>query len=364
MMRLIWIGLCLTGALLLGLRELDWLTRPWPLPLVDRDFANLWSAGRLAWTGDIATIFDHEAFTKATRKLAGTTFSNSYSYPPHALFLAMPFGILSFGPALIAWSIVSLAAFVWAARPLLPPELPRWVLIASPATLICLQFGHYGLICGALWMLAFRGHGLAAAALTIKPHLGLFLAVRMLAEKRALAAAILGTLALMGLSAAVFGLASWQAFLTDNLSYHVGLLDNQARFEKNMVTAFVTYGLAGQLFYAAAALILLARRFDVFTAATATFLVLPYGFHYDLTVVTLGFAVLLASRWNDLPSLARVPLLLGFLIPALTAFGGWLAPPILLACLYIQTRYPLERIEGVSFASAWPGLTRGPASSS
>jgi hypothetical protein len=331
---------------------MDWFTQPWPLPLVNRDFTNLWAAGRLVLAHEIQTIFNPEALTAAARQLAGSSFSNSFSYPPHALFLAVPFALLPYGPALLAWNGMSLVAFYLAARPLVPASLPTWAVLLSPATLVCLQFGHYGLICGALWLLAFRGNGFAAAALTIKPHIGLFVAVRMLADRRALAIAVLGTLALVALSIAVFGLASWEAFLTRNLGHHIGLLADTARFARNMVTPFVSYGIFGQVLFGAAALILLVRKFDVFTAATATFLVLPYGFHYDLTVVTLGFAVLLAGRWETLPLAARLLLLLGFLLPALVAMGAWIAPPTLLACLYVQTRFPWHPAEGPNQQSA------------
>jgi len=338
-MRLLWAGICAWGALYIVGRELDWLVLPWPLPLVNRDFANLWMAARLVLSGDVASIFDPDAFRQITHQQLGITFANNYSYPPHALFLALPFGLLPYWLGLLAWNAFSLAAFYRAARPLIPESLPRWVAILNPAALLCLVFGHYGLICGALWLWSFRGHGLAAAALTIKPHLGLLVAVQMLRDRRALAAAVAGTAVLVGLSLLAFGTEPWRAFLHTTFGYQVGLLDGtRPGLNVSMVTPFVTYGAFGQIAFGAAAALLLWRRFDVFTAATASFLILPYGFHYDLTVVCLGFAVMLATRWDELSIYERVAGVLAFMMPALVTHGSWLAPPVLLAGLYVQTR--------------------------
>ena len=105
-----------------------------------------------------------------------------------------------------------------------------------------------------------------------------------------------------------------------------------------MPTPLVGYGLAGHLIFAAAALLLLSRNFNVFTAATATFLVLPYAFHYDMTVANLGFAMLIFTRWEAMKLPEKLAACLGFLAPEFTTFGTWFVPPILLAGLYVQVR--------------------------
>jgi alpha-1,2-mannosyltransferase len=338
-----WWCLFLYGtALVIGLRVIPTFGHP----LAQRDFSNLWVAGRLAVAGNPSAVFDIEAFRRATTDLLGFNFNNNYSYPPHALFLAVPFSILPFAPAFFAWNIFSLLLFYVAVKPTIPQGLPLAIVLLSPASLICLDFGHYGLLSGSLWLWAFRGSGLSAAALTIKPHLGLLVAVEMLRSRRALLIAILGTLALMVASALVFGINTWDAFLLDTFRYQVSLLDgSRIRLDTNMVTPFVSYGLFGQLGFAAAALLLLTRRFNVFTAATATFLILPYGFHYDMTVVCVGFAVLLASRWQQMRPWQRLVGGAGYLTPILVSFGSWIVPPVLLAGLFLQTELLSPRNE-------------------
>lgn len=344
MRAIFWLGLWLYGAVFPVFRLLMTLRLPWPQVLAQRDFANLWMAGYLAVHGRVAEIFDVDAFRKATTATLGVTFPNNYSYPPHALFVAIPFGLLPYPAAFAAWDSISLALFYVAARPYLGRGLPNWLGLASPAALICLLYGHYGLLYGALWLWAFRGSGLAAGAMTIKPHLGLLVAVRMLRRPKALAIAVATALVLIAASLLLFGPATWSAFFTSTFDYQVGLLRHYewSRYT-SMVGPVVAYGIGGQILFALAAIALLLKRFDAFTAATATFLIVPYGYHYDLTVVCLGFALLLARRWDRLALWEKVVASLAYLTPGLVIGGAWIVPPILLAGLYVQVRAgPLE----------------------
>jgi hypothetical protein len=79
-----------------------------------------------------------------------------------------------------------------------------------------------------------------------------------------------------------------------------------------------------------------------FISATATFLILPYAFNYDMTVVCLGFALMLFRHWGDLPGWQRAALIGGYLSPQMT-FLGWaleapIVPAVLLAGLHAQIR--------------------------
>jgi hypothetical protein len=322
----------------------------------DKDYANLWVAGRLAIEGNVAAVFDVEAFRQASVPLLGERIPGNYSYPPHALFLAIPFAALPYEWSLVAWTLVGMAFFMWAAREHCRKIMPLFLVVLTPAALDNIRFGHYGFFAGGLFLLAFSNRdriaGIAAAALTIKPHLGLMVAVQMLRNRKALVVAILATVALVAASLIVFGPAAWRAFLTETFSYQSGLIapGSRGKLLHMMPTPLVGYGLIGHLIFAAAAVVLLTRNFNVFTAATATFLILPYAFHYDMTVANLGFAVLIFTRWDEMGLIEKLVACLGFLVPEFTTFGSWFAPPILLAGLYVQTR----RLEGEPLLS-WPG---------
>jgi hypothetical protein len=150
---------------------------------------------------------------------------------------------------------------------------------------------------------------------------------------------VLMAIGLVTLSAVLFGLAAWQASIAGAATGQFRLMstDQYPNWYVQMTTPYLGYGLVGWLAFAAAAIYLLFRRFDVFTAATATFLVSPYGFHYDMTVVCLGFGILLFERWRSMPAWHVFVCALAFLSPILVRAGTWLIPPILLLGLYVQT---------------------------
>jgi hypothetical protein len=76
--------------------------------------------------------------------------------------------------------------------------------------------------------------------------------------------------------------------------------------------------------------------------ATATFLVLPYAFNYDMAVVGLAAAMLLFGRSEALGWLGRTLALIAFAAPILVFPANWLALPLLplalLGFLFVQAR--------------------------
>ena len=314
-------------------------THPAIVPIWERDFINYWLAPRALWAG--VNPYDVRAFSD----FGLAYFPNAeilqfnFTYPPHSLFLFAPFGLLPPDVAFVVWDAVSLGAFYLAARPLMPKGIPAFVAVLSPATLICLEFGQTGLISSALFLVAARGSGLAGASLTFKPHVGSLVAPALLLRSRmAFLTAVLCTVALIVLSAVLFG--RWADFLQHAVSYQGDLLAQGSRniWYITGMTPMIGYGLKGLLIYGIVAAIVLSRNFNVFTAATATFLISPYGFHYDMPAACLGFAVLLYSYWKDVPHWQTGVAALAFLSPIIVSYGAWWIPPILLLGLFVQTQ--------------------------
>jgi len=323
---------------------------------VGRDFSNLYTAGTLALEGKAYEAFDPDTFRLAIRETLGTLTQQVYSYPPHAMFIAVPFALLPYGLSLALWSMLTLAFFYWAAKPHV--GFAPILAVLTPAAVLNIWCGQYGLVFGALWLLYFRHlndrpvrAGMIAAAMTFKPHLGLLIGLTALKNWRIVLVAIAGIIALVLSSAWAFGCAGWYGFISQNVGTHVGFLTQQADdfYFRLMPSAFTSYGrdtfaLVAQLAFALAALALLIRyrRIDPFALATATFLIVPYGFVYDMTVVSLGFANLLWIEWRKLANWERTVLALAFLSPGITVlyarYSPMLVPPILLIGLYIQTR--------------------------
>jgi alpha-1,2-mannosyltransferase len=312
------------------------------VPIWKRDFFNYWLAPRALWSG--VNPYDVVAYADFGLAHCAACLPQqfNFTYPPHSLFLFTPFAILPPYVSIAAWDVVSLAAFIYAARPLLPKGLPVLVAVLSPATLICLDYGQTGLLTSALFLIAARGSGLAAAVLTFKPHLGFLVApALLLRSRRSFFLAIAGTVLLIAASAVVFG--HWADFIAHAGTFQANQLFNEE--EKNYywiligVTPAIGYGLAGALLFAIWAAIILSRNFNIFTAATATFLISPYGFHYDMSAACLGFVVLLYSYWREMRHWHKLVASLAFLTPVIVGFGTWWVPPILLLGLFVQAQW-------------------------
>lgn len=307
------------------------------LPISQRDFGSFWVAGRAIRSG--IDPYDYAALKAFGDQLLGFAHYN-FTYPPHGLLLFVPFSYLPAVGAFVLWDLVSLLFFWWAARPLMPKGMPSICALLAPAVLINLNYGQTGLISAALFLLAFRKSGLAAAALTFKPHVGFLIIPAIVSDRRAFIVTILAFLVMVGVSALAFG--NWGAFLQHAVGVQGRMLIDQSEGQWLMMAASpaVGYGLWGWLIFAAGALFLLARNYNVFTAATATFLIAPYGLHYDMAAVCLGFSTMLYSRWDDMPPEDAVAATFAFLSPLLVVYATtWVIPPVLLWALLVQTRW-------------------------
>src|SRR6202008_944246 len=92
----------------------------------------------------------------------------------------------------------------------------------------------------------------------------------------------------------------------------------------------MAYKLWGWVPFAAAGALMLARNVNCFTASTASFLIAPYAFHYDMPVAALGFGLLIFNHWSGMPIRHRLAVVLGFLSPEIAIIGAWWIPPLLL----------------------------------
>lgn len=298
---------------------------------IARDFGVMWLAGKAIAPEVVYSQAELTAFAKQFNPEARLV---TFVYPPFVLFVAAPLSLLPVKIAYFVWNAAGAILFVHAARPYLPHCVPALLPLALPASLTCLAFGQYGLIYGALWLYAFRGIGWAAALLTFKPHLGLLAAPRYLADARSLILPALVFVGLVTSSAAIFGLDAWVGFFRQVFGSQTSLLANETLPGWKVIGVAPLYGynVWGWAAFAVCATHLLVRDFNVWTAATATFLISPYGFHYDMTVASLGFVLALLRKP---PPWQFAFLALALLAPLLVRqVGTWFMPPILLAALW------------------------------
>lgn len=363
--RLAWlfIGFC---ALMLFARDLA-VTRFSDGSIADvalwgRDFVNVYTSGALANAGRLDILYDVPAYQAFQLELFGARLAeHNYSYPPVTLFYTWALALLPYPLALITWLGGTGALFWWAARPYLAGVgLPAWVALAAPAALVNLWAGHYGFLVGALWLGAWTLlprrpvlAGILLGCLVVKPHLALLAPLVLLVRRdwTAFAAAAATGIVLVGLSALLFGPEIWLTYLGKTAVYQAAMVDDVGAFFLTMMpTAMPALCMLGlpapaALFVQGAialwAVVLLVRHLPAdsqragLATATATFLVLPYAFAYDMTVAGLAGLIMfrqvaagrpdhlyvicaaaavlpMALMYLNLARLPLAPLLLGF----------------------------------------------------
>jgi hypothetical protein len=333
-----------------------------------RDFINVWTGGWLVHQGDLAIIYDPAAYGAFQRTLFGDLSAHNYSYPPVTFPLAAAFASIPYPAALLLWTVGTGALFVWAAKPWWPKGAgPAWLAVLTPAAIVNIWAGHYGFLIGALFLLGWRNldqrpylAGIFFGAMLIKPHLAILvpLALLLRGEWKAIASAAVTVAALVAVTGLWFGWQPWHDFLVGNSALQAAMIDPGDSFFGLMacstatallqLTGSMTFALAGQVAVGigATALVWIAARRRVATrdlallVATATFLLLPYSFNYDLTVVMIG-ALAIWTRADVTPLDHRLALY-GFLAPQLglllAAMSLPLMPVLLAGLAFAQYR--------------------------
>ncbi len=333
--------------------------------VLGRDFLNTWLGGRSIFFGGPAPWFDYRTYDEAIRQTLGVPYPATYwSYPPHLVLFAWPFGLMPYLPAYIAWCAIGIALYLFACSAAIPRG--RFLFLAvAPGIAVCIFFGQNGFYTAALLIGGMLNRerrpvlaGILFGILTIKPQLGLLLPVVLLLERRwvTIAAAVATVAALVALTAMLFGWSVWIEFWQKIIPQQLWLTETSDGLLYSMVASSfygarlidLPLGAAWAIQYAVAAFALAAvvwaywkPRDPALSFAlliTATFLFTPYILNYDMVV--FGFVVallrdrtgmtmrdhrLLIAIWSlpvtmMLSAFARVPLAPIVLI----AFAVWL----------------------------------------
>lgn len=346
--------------------------------MIGRDFLNAWAAGQLTVQGQIGTIYSIDGYLQALGQLIGHPIDfHAFSYPPTLLLFLWPLGLLGYLPALVIWIAGTITALLLAARPYLARKgLPLWIPALLPASIVNIWAGHHGFVLAALWLAAFAViprrplvAGLLIALLTLKPHMGLLIPLLLILRREwgTFGAAALGTLAIAAISVAAFGFQPWIDYVQATAPMQTALLaQGGVMYLQMMPTPYVSFwvttysvpfAIAMHAMFAGAALTVLVRGALRDTpwpelglmAATATFLVLPYAFNYDMVVVGLSAAILLYGHGSRLGPIDRLVTLLALGTPILVLMtngaGIPLLPFALLGFLLVQAKCYVQRAE-------------------
>ena len=309
-----------------------------PLNVTNVDFANYWMAGQMTLSGRQQELFSFPVYFSHMRATFGADYPiHNWGYPPHFLLLLWPLGLLSYKAGLVAFLSATFALFLWAVmvfRKAYAPQSDLLLLVLAlfGYSLMMVYTTQNGFLTSALLLLGLAwmktrpaAAGLAFALLTIKPQLGLLIPVLLLVDRnwRTFIWAGVFTVAVVGLSAVLFGVQSWTAFVTETMAYQRQVMtDWYGIFLRMMPTTFAsvrTLGYPADTAYlvqwpisiAGAVLVFWAwrRQSDplqrIFTLVCGTFVISPYAFNYDMGALSaIGAMIVGAQRLKRFTALS------------------------------------------------------------
>ena len=351
------------------------------------DHLSLWTAGRLAAEGNAAGAYDRREHAGAMAEAMGyqPTSPLPFSYPPSLMLVLTPLSQQSFPVSFVLFGLLSLVPFAWVSiRIVGRPDAALWTLaMVPPFWNFCV--GQTGALAAALLgagllLLPSRPAmaGVMLGLLTFKPHLGLLVPIALLAagEFRAIASAVLTTVALFLASTAMFGMEPWLAFAASLPTFGAFALadTNLTAYKLQSIFGVLrALGVGSNVALAMQAMLALAltaltwqlwrrpvphalKSAILMTSAT---LATPYAFHYDLTLLTLAQAFWLRHAiergitTNDVMAILLMNALI-MLFPQLDFPTGFFAAATLLGIL-------LHRVHAENAGSMpWPRRRASP----
>jgi arabinofuranan 3-O-arabinosyltransferase len=342
--------------------------------VVGRDFLNIWQYGRAAWGGDPARYYDIATYQALLAEHLGGGYPGQlWSYPPVALLIAAPFGLLPYLPALLAWTLTGLVALVAALRLWTKDWRIVGIVVASPACLFGLMSGQFASLAAAL-LLAFlrwrQSRPLLAGALlgllTVKPQLALLIPLMLLATRdwRVIGAAALSVAMIVGTVALLWGVDIWRVYLAQGIANQsLVLSDPEHLAGPFMPTLFMNLRVLGanaaaagaaQTLLALLAMLIMWMRFRRAPSAqdagaNALFLACavsatPYLLAYDCLALT-AMAVLAGARGESGRNWTMLIYLLPLLQMAagLAGLGGPGVLPLLFAAALFRSFWDLPK---------------------
>ena len=335
--------------------------------VLGRDFTNVWTGGHMVREHLVSKLYDVAAYQAYQRQLLGPIGQHSYSYPPVTFPIVTGLSHLPYFLALFTWQVAGMAFFIWAAKPWWPRRVgPVWLAVLTPAAL--LNIGQYGLFVGGLFLLGWRQverdrpilAGICFGLMLVKPQMAVLVPLA-LALRKDWTAILSGLATVVGLVAAttfVYGIKPWHDLLFATGPFLATLINARGSFFGLMSTSAATatfsvgapfwLAMAIQAIFAAGGLYAVVvsalrraplREFALLTS-TATFVVLPYAFNYDMTVPAIGALYLMTATESS--SFDRRLGFCGFIAPqvgmVLAAAGVPLMPTMIAGLVYAQFR--------------------------
>jgi hypothetical protein len=336
------------------------------LSWADKDFANYWTAARLALEGKVLEVFGPQpVYFGHMQAFFGPDYPwHAWSYPPHYLLAMLPLGLFPYKAGLVVFLLSTFLLLCAAIRVSFGRTTPWQFMLLLPALATNAVAVQNGFLLSALLLtgLGLREKrpylaGICFGLLTVKPQLGVLIPLLLLWELnwRSIASAGATMLAAVMLSILVFGVEPWSGYFENVVPYQTLVMNKlQGLFLHMMPTTFGSIrslgGSAGVAFavhlpFAVAVLGLYffslvrlgrtAGTADARSANTifATTLAVPYLVNYDL-VGLVACAVFASAQKPASLALRCAVIVLAFLppfMPFLGIAGFPVAPLVVLA---------------------------------
>lgn len=222
-------GLAITSALMLvafAARFTEFFSFPDVLSsAVEEDLLAFFRGGEMALAGNAEQAYVPELFTEPFGVLGkGLLFLN----PPHAFLFFAPWSAFGYPVAKAIYLALAFGCTAYLANKAMPGRgiVPFFVVLFSPALLLSFDYMQLSPLITACLVFALLNarskpivSGILLAFATIKPQYGVLVPVFLIArgDWRCFGAAAVATIALVGVSIAVFGAGVWQTFIASIL---------------------------------------------------------------------------------------------------------------------------------------------------
>ena len=334
------------------------------------DFIQFWAASHIALAGHAQDAYNIPLLVKATQiAVPKSQCIFAWLYPPSFFLVVLPLALLPYIAAYWVFMLSTLSAYLLVFRRIVRGNTAMWCLAAFSGlwmNLICGQNSFLtAALAGAALLCVERRPllaGLCIGLLAIKPHLALLFPVALIAigAWRTLITAAVTAITFTAIGTATLGTAVLKGFLA-NFSYARQFLENGTLAWPKMPSMFVFVRLLGipvagayvvHCVVALGAVIVVwrvwrrcpDRKLRGAALMTATFLVSPYVFDYDLAWLAFPIAWLaLAGQRNGWLRGEREVLVVAWLLPLLmflitTVLSVQVGPLVLCSLLWITVR--------------------------
>ncbi|WP_306149875.1 MULTISPECIES: glycosyltransferase family 87 protein [unclassified Roseibium] len=289
------------------------------------DFLSFWMAARQVLMGMPEVPYDINAFIGVQELYNDPGVFFAFFYPPMYLMMITPLGFFSSTTAYIVFQGFNAVALSVVMKKIARHWLAVFLVFGSPAAYMSMMNGQNGLLTAFLFgagLLCLKNQRLVLAGvfiglLTTKPQLGVLIPFALLAGGFWITflSAVVTTLLLAGASWIVFGSDTWLAFLQQIPAAQLAMTDGFLPvYHLASVFGFIV-GIGGSVGVASVLQFMFGLFLVVITVWTwrkqinfeakaivllsASTLISPFIFVYDLTLLSLAIAFLVGGRENQ-----------------------------------------------------------------